>query len=110
MAETFHRECVRVRADGGDEATRSRKVHFTHLPAAGIGEGDHETTGRVEERYREWRMPHLLDRVQVHGHTHRADQFVHSGNHIHVGVDAHGLKPVSIHRVEHEISEMELAG
>lgn len=51
----------------------------------------------AEIRYPEWRFPddggYLL-----HGHTH--SRYVMSGNQIHVGVDAHGLSPVSLNFIE----------
>lgn len=82
-----------------------RKVHghrvkLSHFPFR--GGGDHTAV----QRYPEWRFPddggYLL-----HGHTHSRE--VMNGNQIHIGVDAHEFKPVSLNDIEDIIRDDDLS-
>lgn len=61
---------------------------------------------RHEARYMQYR---LRDEGAwlLHGHTHQADQRL-EGREIHVGTDAWGFAPVSLHTIESLISESNL--
>jgi calcineurin-like phosphoesterase family protein len=80
---------MRRRLEGQD-------VFFSHYPYQGAG--DHTET----ERYTQYRLPDLGGWL-VHGHTHAADQV--NGRMIHVGLDAHKLRPVSLGWVQKVIRE-----
>jgi len=62
------------------------RIHLNHMPFA----ADHTFVAR----YPEWR-PIDVGQWLVHGHTHSADPGP-IGRQIHVGLDAHGLWPVSL--------------
>lgn len=64
------------------------RVLLSHFPYAGPG-GDHTD----ELRYPEWRLPDTGQWL-LHGHTHTAIQ--QRGRQLHVGVDAHNLRPVPL--------------
>ncbi|MFE7797000.1 metallophosphoesterase [Nocardia sp. NPDC057440] len=76
------------------------RVKLSHFPF----DRDHTT----EIRYPEWRF---LDDggVLIHGHTHGEMQVHYSEStkslQLHVGVDAHGLRPVPLSWVEQEITD-----
>lgn len=70
-----------------------QRVLLSHFPYL----ADHT----AEARYLEWRFPDT-GRWLLHGHTHSSAQ--QRGRELHVGVDAHGLAPVSLHWVEERIS------
>lgn len=60
---------------------------------------DGDTPGRAEDRHLAWR-PRDLGQPILHGHTHSLDRFSLSmagTPQVHIGVDAWGLKPVSLH-------------
>jgi calcineurin-like phosphoesterase family protein len=64
-------------------------VMLSHFPYIGDGEGK-------ADRCAQWRLRDCGAPV-VHGHTHRSEQLSRSQGgtlQIHVGLDAHGLKPV----------------
>ncbi|WP_232839972.1 MULTISPECIES: metallophosphoesterase [Nocardia] len=93
-------EYLKVFATVQQSATRKiggHRVLLSHFPYGGEG-GDHTAT----IRYPEWRF---LDtgRWLLHGHTHSPHR--QRGRQLHVGVDAHGLSPVSLHWVEERIAE-----
>ncbi|MFJ1457490.1 metallophosphoesterase [Nocardia wallacei] len=69
------------------------RILLSHFPFQGSGDGDHSP----ESRFEEWRLPATGDnagRWLLHGHTHSRDRV--RGRQIHVGLDAHGLKPVPL--------------
>lgn len=73
-----------------------RKVHghrvkLSHFPFR--SGGDHTAV----QRYPEWRFPDD-DGYLLHGHTHSRE--VMNGNQIHIGVDAHEFKPVSLNDID----------
>jgi calcineurin-like phosphoesterase family protein len=78
-----------------------RRVLLSHFPYAGSDDGDHT----AENRFEEWRLPDI-GRWLLHGHTHNAEQVLH-GRQIHIGLDAHNLRPVSESWVEKQIAEAE---
>ena len=45
-------------------------------------------------RYTQYRLPNQ-GRWLLHGHTHNKDQRIH-GKQLHVGLDAWGMRPVSL--------------
>jgi calcineurin-like phosphoesterase family protein len=65
--------------------------------------GDHTEV----QRYDQWRLPdHGLP--ILHGHTHSGGRVSHSAKgtlQLHVGVDAWGMRPVSIHQVHQLMTE-----
>lgn len=66
---------------------------LSHFPYGGDS-GD-------EDRHEQWR-PRDLGKPIIHGHTHSTDRLTFSGDgtpQIHVGLDAWGLEPVSIHEI-----------
>jgi calcineurin-like phosphoesterase family protein len=70
------------------------RVLLSHFPYT----ADHV----VEARYPEWRFPDT-GKWLLHGHTHST--VAQRGRELHVGLDAHGLAPVSLHWVEARINE-----
>ncbi|MEV4127052.1 metallophosphoesterase [Nocardia sp. NPDC049707] len=70
------------------------RVLLSHFPYS----ADHTT----EARYPEWRFPDT-GRWLVHGHTHST--VAQRGRELHVGLDAHDLKPVSLHWIEERITK-----
>jgi calcineurin-like phosphoesterase family protein len=71
------------------------EVLLSHFPYIGgdPAEADHS----MEPRYTQYRLPDE-GRWLLHGHTHHADQRLH-GHQIHVGLDAHNMRPVSLEYV-----------
>lgn len=76
-----------------------QRVTLSHFPLAGDPEGDHTP----ENRFELWRLPNV-GQFHLHGHTHNAEQLVH-GKQIHVGLDAHHLRPVPQAWVEAQIEQ-----
>lgn len=72
---------------------RRQDVLMSHYPY--LGDGDDHTE---EARCQQWRLPDLGAWL-LHGHTHNADQRRH-GKQIHVGLDAWGLCPVPLSKIE----------
>lgn len=73
------------------------RVLLSHFPYAGDPDGDHTS----ENRFEEWRLPATGDnahRALLHGHTH--DSICVRGRQVHVGLDAHDLRPVAVARVQ----------
>lgn len=77
------------------------RVLLSHFPYAGSDDGDHTE----ENRFEEWRLPDT-GKWLLHGHTHNAEQVVH-GRQIHIGLDAHQLRPVAESWVDKQIAEVE---
>lgn len=75
-----------------------QRVILNHFPQRDDPDGDHTAV----LRYPEWRMPDTGG-WHIHGHTHAKIQ--RRGRQLHVGPDAHALKPVSLHWVENQIGE-----
>lgn len=69
------------------------RVLLSHFPFQGTEGGDHTLKNRFEE-LRLTRVGANADRWLLHGHTHSPERI--RGRQIHVGVDAHGLAPVSL--------------
>ena len=63
------------------------RVKLSHYPYLCDPEGDHTP----ESRFEEWRLPDS-GQFQMHGHTHSKVQV--RGRLLHVGLDAHNLRPV----------------
>jgi len=84
---------------GARRRVNGTEVLLSHFPF----DGDH--TGI--SRYDQWRLRDCGVPV-LHGHTHSARQLGHSATgtlQVHVGVDAHGLAPVSLDWVTKVIGE-----
>jgi calcineurin-like phosphoesterase family protein len=77
-------------------------VLLSHFPYGGYqGYSDH--TG--DERFAQFRLPDLGAWL-LHGHTHQKTHGI--GKMIHVGMDAHDLRPVSLDWVAAHIARMDL--
>nr|WP_280185449.1 MULTISPECIES: metallophosphoesterase family protein [Nocardia] len=74
-----------------------QRVLLSHFPYRDDPDGDHTEV----LRHNEWRMPDTGQWL-LHGHTHSAVQ--QRGRQLHVGVDAHGLRPVPLHWVAERIA------
>lgn len=85
-------------AAAGTLKIAGQRTLLSHFPYAGDPDGDHTT----EPRYPEWRLPDTGQWL-LHGHTHSPIQ--QRGRQLHVGVDAHGLAPVSRTWIEDRINE-----
>lgn len=81
-------------------------VLLSHFPYPGTSEGTDANGRPFDDRYAQYRLPNL-GLPLIHGHTHRME--VLSWNRqgawkmtpqIHVGVDAWGLAPVPLHKIE----------
>lgn len=66
------------------------EVLLSHFPYAGTDGDDHTEM----PRYTQYRLPNQ-GRWLLHGHTHNKDQRIH-GKQLHVGLDAWGMRPVSL--------------
>ncbi len=75
-----------------------QRVLLSHFPYSGDPDGDHT----LENRFEEWRLPDT-GMWLLHGHTHSEQQV--RGRQVHVGLDAHKLKPVPQTWIEQQISE-----
>ncbi len=78
-----------VRKIGGH---RVRLSHFSY-----------QTDHTAEIRYRAWRFP-CDGEWLIHGHTH-SDRQITSSRELHVGLDAHDLRPVPLRWIEDRIAE-----
>ena len=74
-----------------------QRVLLSHFPYGSPG-GDHTDV----IRYPEWRFPND-GRWLIHGHTHSNIQ--QRGRQLHVGLDAHDLRPVPLRWIEDRIAE-----
>lgn len=73
-----------------------QKLMLSHFPYDG------DTDGRDHDRHEEWRLRDAGIPL-IHGHVHSSTQFTASSigtPQVHVGVDAWGLKPVDLRRVQ----------
>ncbi|WP_280505785.1 hypothetical protein [Nocardia farcinica] len=75
-----------------------QRVLLSHFPYRDDPDGDHAP----ESRHAEWRMPDTGQWL-LHGHTHSHIQV--RGRQIHVGLDAHQLRPVPLPWVADTISK-----
>lgn len=74
-----------------------QNVLMSHFPYQ--GSGDHT----FEERFTQYRLPDMGEYL-LHGHIHSTEKV--RGKMIHVGVDAHDLKPVPLDWIEEVIREL----
>ncbi|MFC3966369.1 metallophosphoesterase [Nocardia jiangsuensis] len=65
-----------------------QRVTLSHFPFRFDPDGDHTP----ENRFEEWRVPDI-GQFLLHGHTH--SEIKVRGRQIHVGLDAHDLRPVT---------------
>lgn len=65
-----------------------QRVTLSHFPFRFDPDGDHTPANRFEE----WRVPDI-GQFLLHGHTHSETKV--RGRQIHVGLDAHDLRPVT---------------
>ena len=80
-------------------SVEGRSLLMSHYPY----DGDHTE----EERYDQFRLRDLGTTL-LHGHTHSDQRVSRSSNgtlQIHVGLDAWGLKPVSLHQIKTIVEE-----
>ncbi|WP_280476052.1 metallophosphoesterase family protein [Nocardia farcinica] len=102
MHREAHREQrVYLEAFASVQQTAVRRINghrvlLSHFPFRDDPDGDHTP----EIRYPEWRMPDTGQWL-LHGHTHSPLPI--RGRQIHVGVDAHGLRPVPLAWVENHV-------
>lgn len=79
-----------------------RQVLISHFPYEG------DTDGRDEDRLAQYRLPdHGL--ALIHGHTHSAARLTFTARatpQVHVGLDAWGLRPVTLETVGQMLGEM----
>jgi calcineurin-like phosphoesterase family protein len=79
------------------------EVLLSHFPYAGLDGDDHTDM----PRYTQYRLPNE-GRWLLHGHTHNKDQRVH-GKQLHVGLDAWGMRPVSLDYIQKNVIKQEEA-
>lgn len=82
-------------------------VLLSHFPYPGTSEGTDKNGRPFDDRYQQYRLADLGVPL-LHGHTHRMETLTRSQGgtpQIHVGVDAWGMSPVPLARVEELLSE-----
>lgn len=103
-----HDRCHPMRSPDSDTMAEYRRVFDSvkttgQIPGvmAALSHFPYEGEGWGPDRYTSWRMPDSGVPI-IHGHTHRPEIITYTRRgtpQIHVGVDAHHLKPIPVSRV-----------